>query len=206
MTRLSLFVVFGLVTSVFAQNCGPAYGGQICAAGTCCSQYGWCDTGAAHCNPANCQRAYSGAGSSCADSGSTPTPSGGGPFASSIPSIDVCGAGSNNIKCPGAGSGGFYYRCCSRRGHCGPKNGEQAQSDYCGAGCQAGYGFCDQRPVPPPPPPPHGTAGPAGHCGPIVNKKCGGGLCCSGSNFCGTGPDFCGAANWCQVDWGTCYR
>jgi hypothetical protein len=24
-------------------------------------------------------------------------------------------------------------------------------------------------------------------CGPIVNKKCASGLCCSGSNFCGTG-------------------
>ena len=29
-------------------------------------------------------------------------------------------------------------------------------------------------------------------CGPIVNKKCASGLCCSGSNFCGTGVDFCG--------------
>ncbi|KAG0644141.1 hypothetical protein HOY80DRAFT_1013659 [Tuber brumale] len=211
MTRLSLFVVLGLVTSVFAQNCGPAYGGQICAAGNCCSQYGWCDTTPAHCDPATCQKAYSGAGSSCAGSGggtptTTTTAGSSGSFPSTVPSIDVCGSGSGGITCPGAGPGGFYYRCCSVNGHCGPKNGEQAQSDYCGAGCQPGFGVCDQRPVPAAPPPPQGTADAEENCGPIVNKRCRAGLCCSGSNFCGTGVDFCGAANWCQVNWGDCHR
>jgi len=206
MTRLSLFVVLGLVTSALAQNCGLNHGGQVCAPGACCSQYGWCDTSAAHCDPATCVKAYSGVGSSCAGSGGGTTTTSGGSFPSTVPSIDVCGAGSGGITCPGVGSGGFYYRCCSVNGHCGPKNGEQAQSDYCGAGCQPGFGVCDQRSVPPPPPAPHGTSGPEQNCGPIVNKKCGDGLCCSGSNFCGTGPDFCGAANWCQVDWGHCER
>lgn len=60
---------------------------------------------------------------------------------------------------------------------------EQAQSDYCGTGCQPGYGACDQRPVPAAPPAPHGTASAAENCGPIVNKKCGGGLCCSGCKY-----------------------
>jgi hypothetical protein len=46
-----------------------------------------------------------------------------------------------------------------------------------------------------------GESGQGETCGPIVNKKCRKGLCCSGYNFCGGGEDFCGAANWCQSKW-----
>ena len=41
------------------------------------------------------------------------------PYASTIPDIDICGNGSDNVTCPGAGINGYYYRCCSSAGHCG---------------------------------------------------------------------------------------
>jgi hypothetical protein len=49
-----------------------------------------------------------------------------------------------------------------------------------------------------------GTAEEGETCGPIMNRTCGVGLCCSGSNFCGRGDGFCGAGNWCQERWGDC--
>lgn len=129
-----------------------------------------------------------------------PTPT----FMNTIPEIDVCGANSNHISCPGAGPGGYYYRCCSSAGHCGPKNALQDSAQYCGAGCQSGYGSCDPARRAPPNPSTPPTVSTDGTCGPIVNKKCPGTQCCSGSNFCGTGVDFCGAANWCQSAYGRC--
>ncbi|KAK7611616.1 hypothetical protein BKA81DRAFT_395647 [Phyllosticta paracitricarpa] len=208
---------------VAGQNCGPQFDGEVCDVGNCCSQYGWCDTDAAHCDPATCQTAYSGAGSSCSAKGTTPaspassstsstassTTASPSSYVSSIPVIDTCGP-SEHVSCPGAGPNGYYYRCCSSAGHCGPKNSIQDPDMYCGAGCQTEYGDCSgtggNSGNSSAPPPPDGTPGAAGEgetCGPIVNKKCAGkGLCCSGSNFCGQGTDFCGAANWCQSGWG----
>ncbi|KAF1977808.1 hypothetical protein BU23DRAFT_550486 [Bimuria novae-zelandiae CBS 107.79] len=205
------FVLFSLASLSTAQNCGPKYDNQACAPGKCCSQYGWCDTGPAYCDPSNCQPSFSGPDSPCASSLPTtlktsaskpsPTPP---PFASQVPEIDVCGHAQGGVSCPGAGLGGYFYRCCSAAGHCGPKNEIQDQDLYCGTGCQAGYGKCDSEEKPAEPTGAAGTAGEGETCGPIVNKKCGSGLCCSGSNFCGTGEDFCGAVNWCQKNWGEC--
>ena len=126
------------------------------------------------------------------------------PYASSIPQIDVCGHAQGGVSCPGAGQNSFFYRCCSSKGHCGPKNNIQDQGLYCGAGCQQGYGKCDTEKTPPLPTASPGISQNGQTCGPIVNKKCASGLCCSGSNFCGTGVDFCGSANWCQSKWGQC--
>ncbi|KAL8966135.1 MAG: hypothetical protein Q9197_006157, partial [Variospora fuerteventurae] len=194
-----------------------------------------CDSTPAHCDPKNCQKAFSGAGSSCAVrasspssasrnieraaaaptipilpppsefvGGSTTTPTNpSNPYVSAVPEIDVCGSGQGGVRCPGAGSNGYFYRCCSSAGHCGPKNDDQGI--YCGAGCQGNFGECAFNKQPPTSPAtPPKTVGAGDTCGPIVNAKCGAGLCCSGSNFCGTGPDFCGAANWCQPKWGAC--
>lgn len=133
------------------------------------------------------------------------------------------------MKCPGAGSNGYFYRCCSPFGHCGPKNDVrlgsfllyleyprgtaltrhslqlQDQALYCGTGCQAGYGDCSLTKTPPTSPvAAPKIVGDGDTCGPIVNAKCGSGLCCSGSNFCGSGANFCGSANWCQPKWGAC--
>ena len=134
--RFSLLIASVFAAAAVAQNCGPSYGNQKCAAGKCCSQYGWvrptspspsikdrsanmvlnrqCDVGAAYCDPATCLKTYSGTGSSCA--GAT------NPYASTVPSIDVCGRSEGGVTCPGAGAQGYYYRCCSSAGHCGPKN------------------------------------------------------------------------------------
>lgn len=82
---------------------------------------------------------------------------------------------------------GYYYRCCSANGHCGPKNNIQSQDLYCGADtCQVGFGDCStNRTAPPLSSHAPKTVGMGQTCGPIVNAKCGDGLCCSGSNFCG---------------------
>lgn len=204
--RYSIFAVVALASAVFAQNCGPSYGNQICAAGKCCSQYGWCDVGAAYCDAATCLKAFSGTGSTC--KGATPTtlatskPTS--TFPSKVPEIDVCGSAQGGVTCPGVGTNKYFYRCCSSAGHCGPKNDIQDQALYCGTGCQKGYGKCDTMAKPPQPTSGAGVAQAGQDCGPIVNKKCATGLCCSGSNFCGTTSDFCGAANWCQAKWGKC--
>ncbi|ORY18814.1 hypothetical protein BCR34DRAFT_553552 [Clohesyomyces aquaticus] len=207
--RAFILAVLGLASTALAQNCGPSYKNQICAAGKCCSQYGWCDTTPAHCDPATCLKQFSGAGSSCAGKPApttlkpAPQPSATA-FSSTVPNIDVCGHAQGGVSCPGAGLGGYFYRCCSSAGHCGPKNDIQDQGLYCGTGCQAGFGKCDTEAKPPAPAGTPGIAQGGETCGPIVNKKCASGLCCSGSNFCGTGVDFCGAANWCQPKWGKC--
>ncbi|KAK7180103.1 hypothetical protein DPSP01_011158 [Paraphaeosphaeria sporulosa] len=208
--RAFALALLSLATVAVAQNCGPKYSNAVCAAGKCCSQYGWCDTGAAYCDPKTCLKAFSGKGSSCA-TGTTTTlktsakaSSTSAPYASKIPVIDVCGHAQGGVSCPGAGLGGYFYRCCSSAGHCGPKNDIQDQNLYCGTGCQAGFGKCDSENKPAKPTGVPGVSGEGETCGPIVNKKCGSGLCCSGSNFCGKGTDFCGAANWCQKSWGQC--
>ena len=169
------------------------------------SPFPQCDTGPAWCDPTTCQKQFSGPGSSCATPlppvssassisssrlpASTTTPS----YVSTVPNIDVCGHAVGGVSCPGAGVPpgphvpGYFYRCCSSNGHCGPKNNLQSQELYCGADtCQVGFGDCaTNRTAPPLPSDPSKTAGMGQTCGPIVNAKCGGGLCCSGSNFCG---------------------
>ncbi|KAF2135075.1 carbohydrate-binding module family 18 protein, partial [Aplosporella prunicola CBS 121167] len=197
-----------LAFGALGQNCGPQYGNQVCAARKCCSQYGWCDTDAAHCDSSTCLSKFSGAGSSCAkpEASSTTAPNPASTsFMSEVPVIDVCGHAEGGVSCPGAGLNGYFYRCCSSAGHCGPKNDIQDQALYCGSGCQGGFGKCGANMSKPSKPTgQHGTSQEGETCGPIVNKKCADGLCCSGSNFCGSGEDFCGAANWCQPTWGSC--
>lgn len=114
------------------------------------------------------------------------------PYESSVPNIDVCGSARGAISCPGAGmppsadTMGYYYRCCSQHGHCGPKNNIQNQNLYCGTGCQTDYGDCSTDRNPPPLPLTSPTLAENGDpCGPLVNAKCAAGLCCSGSNYCG---------------------
>ena len=152
-----------------------------------------CGISPAYCDPSTCLTAFSGSDSSCAAASSarastTSPPS----YTSSIPNIDVCGDAQGGVSCPGAGvppsAGvpGYYYRCCSSAGHCGPKNNIQNESLYCGIGCQTGYGDCSIDRVPPPlPTTASTTAGNGTTCGPIVNAQCSVGLCCSGSNYCG---------------------
>lgn len=169
-----------------------------------------CDTGPAWCDPRTCQKQFSGPGSSCASSpppaNSSSSSSSSRPpasttsssYVSTVPNIDVCGHAVGGVSCPGAGVPpnshvpGYYYRCCSSNGHCGPKNNIQSQDLYCGADtCQAGFGDCStNRTAPPLSSHAPKTVGMGKTCGPIVNAKCGDGLCCSGSNFCGKSISF----------------
>ncbi|KAH4336653.1 hypothetical protein HBH98_225200 [Parastagonospora nodorum] len=209
--RFSIFATLALVSGVFAGNCGPDNGNAKCGSNECCSQYGWCGTTVDHCDASTCLKSFSGSRSSCG--GATPTTfktatkQGTSPaqtFPTAVPEIDVCGHAQGGVTCPGAGANGYFYRCCSSASHCGPKNDIQDQNLYCGDGCQAGFGKCDKQNKPAEPAAQRGVSGEGETCGPIVNKECGNGLCCSGSNFCGSGEDFCGKANWCQSKWGRC--
>ncbi|KAH8624368.1 hypothetical protein IG631_21107 [Alternaria alternata] len=191
--RFSAFALLSLVSVAFAGNCGPQNGNAKCAANECCSQYGWCGTTVDHCDAKTCLHPFSGASSSCKPTQTTmktsATKQATSPattFPTAVPEIDVCGHAQGGVTCPGAGANGYFYRCCSSAGHCGPKNDIQDQALYCGDGCQAGYGKCDNQKAPAEPTAPKGTSGAGETCGPIVNKKCAAGLCCSGSNFCGT--------------------
>lgn len=172
-----------------------------------CSEYSYCGLTIEYCN-SRCQKDFGGPGApnSCSPAESSPTPPPG-TFPSSIPVIDTCG-GTTGTSCTPVGPGGYFYRCCSSAGHCGPKNPIQDASSYCGTGCQSGAGRCDPDTLKPslPSGPPQGTplAAKGETCGPIVKKPCAAGLCCSGSNFCGDTEDFCGVANWCQPGWGEC--
>jgi len=78
----------------------------------------------------------------------------------------------------GACSGGL---CCSQWGFCG------STPDYCGTGCQPGFGSC--------------TSPPTGACGAGVGN-CTGGLCCSQWGYCGSTPEYCGMG--CQRAYGSC--
>ncbi|KAF8536971.1 hypothetical protein BDD12DRAFT_888773 [Trichophaea hybrida] len=196
-----LFVVLAAIGAV-AENCGLKGDDQICPPGECCSFWNWCGISSTHCG-VGCLKKYSSPDSPCSMKPTVTT------YPSAVPTIDICGPPVGK-KCPGAGPGGYFYRCCSSNGHCGPKNPLQPAADYCGSGCQVGYGLdCNsQKPVPPSPPPPAGTVGIGMNCGPIVNKKCAKGLCCSGSNFCGMGKEYCAQGeegNWCQEAWGMCW-
>jgi hypothetical protein len=156
-----------------------------------------CDVGPAHCNPSTCLKPFSGKNSLCAPRNkthhnTTTTPSTKSAatttatsLSTAIPDIDVCGAVKGSVTCPGAGQNKYFYRCCSSAGHCGPKNDIQEQDIYCGIGCQSEYGKCDVMLAPPWPTKVSGSALEGETCGPIVNRKCAEGLCCSGSNFCG---------------------
>jgi len=214
--KFAAVALLSLATAVFAavdpEHCGPQYGNVQCKDNNCCSQYGWCGTTKDHCDASTCLKTFSAAGSSCAPKKPTTTlktttrasapTSPAQTFPASVPVIDVCGHAQGGVTCPGAGANGYFYRCCSSAGHCGPKNDLQDQALYCGDGCQKGYGKCDSEKAPTEPTVARGEDSAEGEtCGPIVNRKCKAGLCCSGSNFCGTGADFCGAANWCQKNW-----
>ncbi|TGZ76167.1 hypothetical protein EX30DRAFT_375746 [Ascodesmis nigricans] len=208
--RISALLLTILPLLAAAQRCGTeSPGGNVkCVAAQCCSEYSWCGTTSAYCN-SRCQKPFGGpsAPSSCRPSTTaTTSPT---TFPSTIPAIDVCG-GSTGVTCSGVGPEGYFYRCCSTHGHCGPKNSLQSSIDYCGPGCQPGAGKCDpSTPLPSSllrgPPPGAPEAGQGEQCGPIVGRKCGRGLCCSGSNFCGSTAPFCGTSNWCQRGWGVCW-
>jgi len=105
-------------------TCGGS-NGYICPSGECCSQYGWCGTTSEYCD-AGCQTAFGG----CDGSSSPPPTSGGGSGG---------GSGTNPVtgECGGGSGYGCGSLCCSQYGYCG------SGDEYCGAGCQGGFGVCN---------------------------------------------------------------
>ncbi|KAM0369850.1 hypothetical protein ACHAPY_010874 [Fusarium culmorum] len=134
--------------------------------GGCCSLQGWCGNSTAHC------------GNDCLpDFGTCGPPS-------NITANGQCGA--NGKICPGSGFGD----CCSSTGWCG------GDEDFCGAGCQNGFGNCTLTDA--------GNVSTDGSCG-KNGKICKGsswGDCCSADGYCGKGDGFCSAG--CQSKFGDC--
>jgi len=95
--------------------------------------------------------------------------------------------GPNHGVCPN-------NKCCSKYGYCG------ISSEYCGEGCQVGYGKCGETtnqnssiltlPVS------------SGACGAGV-AVCSTGLCCSKYGYCGSTESYCGVG--CQKEFGYCF-
>ena len=108
--------------------------------GPCCSQYGYCGTTTDYCGT-GCQGDFG----TCSGTETVPI------------DPNQCGPANGNNKCLGG-------LCCSSAGWCGNT------TDYCGAGCQSGFGDCTTT-----------TGGVGdGTCGPAFgNKQCANGQCCS---------------------------
>lgn len=124
---------FALIITVSAQNCGPGVG--TCAAGECCSQSGYCGTLTEHCG-VGCQSGYG----NC----DAPSVTGGNGIVSSVNPAGAaapleCGPSCQDKACGNS-------ECCSQHGYCG------STTDYCGLGCQVGYGRCDGSATPSPSP------------------------------------------------------
>ncbi|KAI0017339.1 hypothetical protein F4780DRAFT_612143 [Xylariomycetidae sp. FL0641] len=154
-------------------SCGPDNGDKICAGsgfGDCCSASGYCGSEESHCS-AGCQPDFGTCGDGAGD----------------ISTDGSCGPANGNKVCEGSGFGD----CCSASGYCG------SEDAHCGAGCQSGFGSCDDG---------AGDISTDGSCGPANgNKICAGsgfGDCCSASGYCGSETGHCGAG--CQPEFGTC--
>ncbi|KAJ3255702.1 hypothetical protein HK103_006069, partial [Boothiomyces macroporosus] len=109
-------------------------------------------------------------------------------FSQTVSTNGFCGPTYNTI-CPDS-------KCCAAFGLCG--TGDQ----YCGAGCQSGFGNCAgstptvtttvaSKPSGVP-------LSPDGSCGGVNGYTCSTGNCCSASGYCGNTEAFCNVANGCQ--------
>ncbi|KAH7081987.1 hypothetical protein BKA63DRAFT_223896 [Paraphoma chrysanthemicola] len=113
--RTLLLIAATFVPAVLGVARGGACGASPgrCDTGLCCSQYGYCDTTEYHCGT-GCQSTYG----TCY--GLTPAPV--------LRANDACGAGKASCG---------TTLCCSQWGYCG------TTTDYCGTGCQSGFGKCN---------------------------------------------------------------
>lgn len=91
--------------------------------------------------------------------------------------------------------GSSFGKCCSNQNYCG------SSIAYCGTGCQAGYGSCNNLPAPPSPI----KISQDGSCGGKKGLTCLGsmfGNCCRQYGFCGSSQGCCGAG--CNAQFGKC--
>ncbi|KAK2017732.1 glycoside hydrolase/deacetylase [Colletotrichum eremochloae] len=89
--------------------------------GDCCSPYNYCGSSTDHCGT-GCQSSF---GKCTSASGDTKVSLNG-----------ACGASAGNTTCTGSAFG----KCCSQYGYCG------STAEFCGAGCQSGFGTCCKYP------------------------------------------------------------
>ncbi|RKP36931.1 hypothetical protein BJ085DRAFT_37345 [Dimargaris cristalligena] len=194
---IASLLILGAATLVSAQ--GQCSASAPCAAGQCCSQYGYCGTTADFCGT-GCQ------GGACTTNPglcSTTSPCAAGLCCSKWgycgAGADFCGAGCQNGPCEGNQTNQCGSNkpcadnlCCSQYGYCGNT------AEFCGAGCQNGP--CEGKPsTTAAPTSTTTTAGPLptlpnGACD--ATHTCAGDLCCSQYGYCGSTAEFCGAG--CQ--------
>lgn len=101
-------------------SCGGSHTCQGSVHGSCCSQWGWCGSTSAYCGT-GCQSAFG----TCGAASSNTT--------LQISTDQTCGGTTSNT-CQGS----TYGNCCSQYGYCGSTN------EFCGTGCQGGFGTCGQ--------------------------------------------------------------
>ncbi|KKF92177.1 Lectin-B [Ceratocystis platani] len=196
-------------------SCGGKTG-YTCTGSNCCSKWGWCGATSQYCG-AGCQTGFGRCDSTDAqspaksfraikrdDTTNTPdapktTETSDAPKATETPDAPktskltlspdgTCG-GETGYTCTGT-------NCCSKWGWCG------ATDDFCGAGCQAGFGRCDPVSDEKDNKAPKVVLSPDGSCGGENGYTCTGTNCCSKWGWCGATDDFCGAG--CQPGFGRC--
>ncbi|EDU51408.1 CDA1 xylanase chitin deacetylase [Pyrenophora tritici-repentis] len=120
-------------------------------------------------------------------------------------STDATCGGKTGFTCLGS----TFGNCCSVNGWCG------STADYCGTGCQSGFGNCGSNGAAPTKPAATSSKAPVataagkvttdGSCGGTAKLTCAGstfGNCCSQYSYCGTGAAYCGTG--CQKAFGKC--
>ncbi|KAI4653688.1 hypothetical protein J4E93_001455 [Alternaria ventricosa] len=216
-------------TAKYSQDgkCGPANGNLLCDPnstvykGTCCSQYGWCGSTAAHCTQGCLSGCDNGA------SKPAPQPSKAATAGAAKPRTDGrCGKDFGGATCD---ANGAYGGCCSSYGYCGSTDGHCLAANGCQNGCKGATATQPAKGNPAPvssrPPStttsgepvlgkpstapaskPTGVATTDGSCGAkFGNTVCGNwaqGSCCSMYGYCGNTTSHCGEG--CQN--GPCLR
>jgi len=178
--------------STVPDRCGPSYG-RCPGENECCSKYGYCGTSDDHCK-VDCQSNYG----LCLDNNSSTTP-----VTTTKTKSKVTRTTSKKVpvstvngKCGASYGACPENECCSKYGYCGTDN------EYCGAGCQSGFGICGttkpkasttKKSTP--------TGKTTGKCGPGYGS-CAKNYCCSKYGYCGNSNEYCGAG--CQSEFGIC--
>lgn len=127
-------------------TCGKSVN-KMCPNSSCCSQYGWCGVGDVYCGT-GCQSGYGNCGSSVKAASTTKASS----STSAKTSATAVSSGSSSYPVSTNGQCGSDVKlscpsdqCCSAYGWCGGSAANSkygTQQNFCGAGCQVGFGRC----------------------------------------------------------------
>lgn len=145
-----------------------------CNPGLCCSSHGYCNSGENWCG-SGCQPAYG----TCYGANSTVISQ----------QNERCGSGYGTCD-------KSINLCCSRFGYCGASVTEPTSADYCGTGCQSGYGLCGSNVV-------QTFRNLSQTCGDGIGI-CGYGASCNSQGKCGYTATDSSINSGCQPEFGTC--